>query len=97
MTGKMRYLRPLALETPTMVRLGVGLRGLAIAAVASIRPDQFGYKVPAQSHKGSYLVNLEYGPYCTCPDFEERQLPCKHVFAVEIVPGAGAARGRLHH
>ena len=60
-------------------------RGIAIAAYANIREDRFGYKVPAQSRSGSYLVNLEYGAYCTCPDFEERQLPCKHVFAVEII------------
>ena len=28
---------------------------------------------------------MEYGPYCTCPDFEERQKPCKHVYAVQAV------------
>lgn len=61
-------------------------RGLAIAALAPIRPDRYGYKVPSQSGNGSYLVNLEYGPYCTCPDFEKRDgQPCKHVYAVQIV------------
>ena len=63
---------------------GRQLRGLAIAALANIREDKFGYKVPSQSRSGSYLVNLEYGAYCTCPDFEERQQPCKHVYAVQI-------------
>ena len=58
-------------------------RGLMIAAVANITKDPWGYKVPAQSRSGSYLVNFDRGPYCTCPDFEERQKPCKHVFAVE--------------
>jgi len=24
-------------------------------------------------------------PRCTCPDFEERQQPCKHIYAVRIV------------
>ena len=59
-------------------------RGLAIAALVPIRPDRFGYRVPAQSGVGSYLVNLEHGPYCTCPDFEKREQSCKHVFAVEL-------------
>ena len=61
-------------------------RGLAIAVLEQhIRPDRFGYKVPSQSGNGVYLVNLEYGPYCTCPDFEKRERACKHVFAVEAL------------
>ena len=62
-------------------------RGLAIAILAQehIRPDKFGYKVPSQSGNGVYLVNLEYGPYSTCPDFEKRNLACKHVYAVEAL------------
>ena len=60
-------------------------RGLAIAVLEqNIRPDKFGYKVPSQSGNGVYLVNLEHGPYCTCPDFEKRQQPCKHVYAVQF-------------
>ena len=66
--------------------LGRQQRGLAIAilAQAHIRPDKFGYKVPSQSGNGVYLVNLEDGPYCTCPDFEKHQQPCKHIYAVEF-------------
>ena len=61
-------------------------RGLAIAVLEqNVRPDKFGYKVPSQSGNGVYLVNLEHGAYCTCPDFEKRDLPCKHVFAVEAL------------
>ena len=62
-------------------------RGLAIAILSQehIRPDRFGYKVPSQSGNGVYLVNLEHGPYCTCPDFEKRNLACKHVYAVEAL------------
>ena len=44
---------------------GRQLRGMAIAALANIREDKFGYKVPSQSGNGVYLVNLEHGPYCT--------------------------------
>lgn len=42
--------------------------------------------VPSQSHKGTWLVDYEYGnPTCTCPDFKERLDSCKHIFAVEMV------------
>ena len=65
---------------------GRQMRGLAIAVLEkNIRPDRFGHKVPSQSGNGVYLVNLEYGAYCTCPDFEKRNLPCKHVFAVQAL------------
>ncbi|MBN1862067.1 MAG: transposase [Dehalococcoidales bacterium] len=31
-------------------------------------------------------MNLDHGhPFCTCPDFEKRGLPCKHIHAVEYV------------
>ena len=82
----MKYTPPTALGPgdPDDGEQGRQQRGLAIAALANIREDKFGYKVPSQSRSGSYLVNLEYGAYCTCPDFEERQQPCKHVYAVQI-------------
>src|SRR4030042_219875 len=33
-----------------------------------------------------YIVNLDHGtPFCTCPDYEKRQQPCKHIHAVEFV------------
>lgn len=41
--------------------------------------------MPSQSGNGSYIVNLDHGtPFCTCPDFEARQQPCKHIHAVEF-------------
>ena len=67
---------------------GRQLRGMAIAALTPIRANSDGYSVPSQSGRGAYAVNLEtgpyHGPYCTCPDFEERQQPCKHIYAVQI-------------
>ncbi|MBA7716996.1 hypothetical protein ES703_126082 [subsurface metagenome] len=31
-------------------------------------------------------MNLDHGePFCTCPDYEKRHLPCKHIHAVEYV------------
>ncbi len=60
-------------------------KGLQIAALSQIHQNRLGWQVPSQSGKGSYVVTLEGEPFCTCPDFEARQLPCKHVFAVEYV------------
>ncbi len=60
-------------------------RGLMIAATARIRQQGGAWTVPSQSTRGRYTVALGDGGHCTCPDFEERQLPCKHIFAVEFV------------
>ncbi len=60
-------------------------QGLQIAALSKIERNPLGWKVPSQSGKGSYVVKVGQEPYCTCPDFEERKLPCKHVYAVEFV------------
>ena len=59
-------------------------RGLAIASLAQIEKNRLGYKVPSQSGNGSYVVNTDGEPFCSCPDFERRQQPCKHVYAVEF-------------
>lgn len=61
-------------------------RGLVIANTSKIEKNRLGWKVPSQSGNGTYIVNLDHGePFCTCPDFEARHLPCKHVHAVEFV------------
>ena len=61
-------------------------RGTAIAAIAKIKRNKLGWVVPSQSGNGKYVVDLDDGeePFCTCPDFELRQQPCKHIFAVAI-------------
>jgi transposase/predicted nucleic acid-binding Zn finger protein len=59
-------------------------RGLAIAALCRIVYDSGMWVVPAQSGRGRYFVNPGQ-PRCSCPDFEERGKPCKHVFAVRYV------------
>ena len=56
-------------------------RGLAIAALVPIKRNRLGYQIPSQSGNGSYVVNLDDAPFCSCPDFEKRQEPCKHVYA----------------
>src|SRR5437870_9994835 len=62
-------------------------RGLVIAATMRIERLSLGhgYMVPSQSMKRvEYRVDVRRNR-CTCPDFEERRLPCKHMFAVEFV------------
>ena len=60
-------------------------RGLAIAALVPVEKNRLGYKVPSQSGNGSYVVSVDGEPFCTCQDFQERQKPCKHIFAVDFI------------
>jgi transposase len=63
-------------------------RGLAIAALSKIEKSGTCWVVPAQSGRGRYFVDVDReSPRCSCPDFEERGQPCKHVFAVQFVIG----------
>ncbi len=58
-------------------------RGLIIAARHRIKPKGSRWLVPSQTDSGKkYTVCPDEGHCsCTCPDFEERGEPCKHVFA----------------
>jgi len=64
-------------------------RGKAIAATGLVKPTRFNdmlFDVPSQSGQRCYRVNLAgEEPSCNCPDFETRQKPCKHVYAVAFV------------
>src|ERR1700746_3313834 len=64
-------------------------RGQAISGTGLVKQTKFNemaWDVPSQSGKKAYRVNLAgEEPSCNCPDFEERQQPCKHVFAVAYV------------
>jgi transposase len=63
-------------------------RGLAIVQTKGKRIKQIvahTYLVPSQTNdSGGYVVNITEST-CTCPDFEERGLRCKHQWAVLIV------------
>ena len=62
-------------------------RGLRIAREdGQITPCQRGWRVRSESRNIVYLVRLDK-LHCTCPDFEQRQQPCKHIFAVEYALG----------
>jgi transposase len=61
-------------------------RGMVIATQKQIRKTPKGYIVPSQSGQGKYAVVVDGDKAtCTCPDYELRAEPCKHVFAVRIV------------
>ena len=60
-------------------------RGLVIAALVNIKKNKLGYAVPSQSGSGTYVVNVDDDPFCTCPDFEKRQQPCKHIYSVQFL------------
>ncbi len=61
-------------------------KGEQIAKTCQIERKGFEkWLVPSQSGKGIYTVSRAgEGFKCSCPDFEVRQQPCKHVYAVEI-------------
>jgi transposase len=62
-------------------------RGLVIAATSKItKRGNETWIVPSQSLNGKYAVTITTeGKECTCPDFELRKQPCKHIFAVQYV------------
>lgn len=62
------------------------LRGQEIAKRARIVKQGNAWLVPSQSGEvSSYRVTLESNEIrCTCPDFELRAKPCKHIYAAAI-------------
>ena len=61
-------------------------KALQIAAKSKLTRKGDTWLVPSQAGPKRYTVDPNpQSPSCTCPDFESRQLRCKHIFAVEIV------------
>ena len=60
------------------------MKGQQIAQMCQIvKKDANSWIVPSQSGRGVYKVELHGTDYkCNCPDYELRQQPCKHVYAV---------------
>src|SRR5438270_12478751 len=63
------------------------LKALELAARARIVPNDDGtWTVPGATPAASYrVVTWPGAESCTCPDFELRQQPCKHVIAARLV------------
>jgi len=60
-------------------------KALAIATHTKLTRKGDLWLVPSQSSPKKYTVNADpESPRCSCPDFEARQLRCKHIYAVEI-------------
>jgi len=62
-------------------------KALVIAAISKLTKKGDKWHVPSTSGYAPYYVvdPNPRSPHCTCPDFEKRQEPCKHIYAVEIV------------
>jgi len=59
-------------------------RGQLIAETCKLTKRGDEWFVPAQTGVGRYVVKLDpHTPRCTCPDFEVREMKCKHIYAVE--------------
>lgn len=58
-------------------------RGIIIAALCKLTPENGRWSVPSQSAADKrYVVDLGHAT-CTCPDHQETGFKCKHLFAVE--------------
>ena len=62
-------------------------RGMLIAAKCRITKQGNGYSVPSASQDGTKYLVFPHGEKacCSCPDFQTRQMKCKHMFAVSFV------------
>ena len=56
--------------------------------VGKVLGSEGDYVVPSQTGNGFYRVHVPADPNaaetCSCPDFEERQAPCKHIHLVRL-------------
>ena len=60
-------------------------RGLEIADAKKLHRKGELWLVPSQRGAGTYVVDpTEATTTCSCPDYEDRGEPCKHVYAVEF-------------
>lgn len=57
-------------------------KGQQIAEKAKLTRKGNLWLVPSQTGRGAYKVDVE-AQRCSCPDYEFRRQPCKHVFAVQ--------------
>lgn len=60
-------------------------RGLLIAAKTKLTQSGKVWHVPSQSGFKSFYCVDPVAKTCDCPDYEKREAPCKHIYAVEIV------------
>lgn len=62
-------------------------KGLEIAQTRKIKAISGGWLIPASSGSGvHYVRKTSTGLKCSCPDFELRNQPCKHIYAAGFYP-----------
>ena len=60
-------------------------KGYEIAKTGKVVKSGKVWLVPSQTSNKKYMVTLYLDKkVCTCPDYIERGMTCKHIFAVEI-------------
>jgi len=62
------------------------IRGFAIISKGDT-PNKISknkFTIPSQSGKGHYIIMVGKKKTCTCPDFENRKKPCKHIHAINF-------------
>lgn len=61
--------------------------GLEIAQTRKIRVTSGGWVIPASTGSKVFFVRrTSFGLKCSCPDFELRNKPCKHIYAAGFYP-----------
>lgn len=60
-------------------------RAMVIAAKCKLTQSGKVWHVPSQSGFKSFYCVDPVAKTCDCPDYEKREAPCKHIYAVEIV------------
>jgi len=70
------------------------IRGLAILKEHKIKKIEGGYLVPSQNKNKRYFVG-EHDFNCTCPDCQNRNLTCKHAYAVKYYLGIEKTDGQI--
>lgn len=68
------------------------VKGMSIAKEHKIKQVAGGWIVPSQNSNQTYFVN-EHDFECDCPDCKNRQLTCKHAYAVKYFLGIEKADG----
>lgn len=70
--------------------------GRFLASQNQIKKENGVWLVPSENDNHKYEVRTGLkGRFCNCPDFEQRNQACKHVYAVEILVKARKARRKL--
>ncbi|MEM6428160.1 MAG: transposase [Deinococcota bacterium] len=72
----------MSIDHSSTVNNSRSLRGFHIALNSNIKTTPKGFIVPSQSSSKKYVVAPDLSR-CTCIDYEQRQKPCKHIYAVQ--------------